>query len=347
VKLESLVPGERGAPNWLAPDAVERWNLIWADYTLEDAAHGSEFRAIERALPQAFAPHEAGTSYLLRSFKPHEADHVVAFHVEALDDHGCTLTWRTLDTRATPGEWRGSYTPSRHPALDEVVPAWLTAMDLVGLEGFIASLRAIAGERLFEVPGALRERYLATLGPDDTSLAPSTGFARILQRGEWDALVPETDFGAYYSFVRRSNSWDDVPELGLEQDLLWSGLSGHSIGLIVDLGIVPFAELGAVMGGAEPAHITEATREALAFLHLVQLAPRDPETGRYVSPEDQERIQAFELDRGTSALVGHTYAMRSAVRGSHDHLVVFTLIGEDESGYSLAWRIVQTWPAPR
>lgn len=347
VGLESLVPGERRPPTWLTPEAVERWNLIWADYTLEDAAHGSDFRTIERALPQSFKPQEVGTSYLLRSFKPHETDHVVAFRVETLDDHGCTLTWRVLETRAIPGEWRGSYAPSRHPALDEVVPAWLTAMDLAGLEDYIASLRTIAGERLFEVPAALQERYLAILGPDNASFAPSTGFARILQRGEWDALAPETDFGAYYSFVRRSNSWDDEPEIGLEQDRLWSGLSGRNIGLIIDLGIVPFAELSAVMGGAAPAHIGEATREALAFLHLVQLAPRDPETGRTVSPEDQERIEALELDRGVAALVGHTYALRSAVSGSHDHLVVFTLIGEDESGFSLAWRIVQTWPAPK
>lgn len=168
------------------------------------------------------------------------------------------------------------------------------------------------------------------------------GFARILQRHEWVPLVRERGGGAYWSFLERSNSYDDTPELGLQYRWYRSGFAGGERGLILDLGPIPEDRLGAVLSGSPPADLEGRRLDAWNFLHDVRASV---ESGRRaLSPADDERAAQLGFDRRpVPANVGHTYLLRAVAFQNHDHLVAFTVIGEDEAGHSLAWRILRSW----
>ena len=69
--------------------------------------------------------------------------------------------------------------------------------------------------------------------------------ARILPRGRFDALIERRGGGAYWSFVKRDNSYDKEPDLELQQGMFMSGFYGGNEGRLLDLGEMPLEDVEA------------------------------------------------------------------------------------------------------
>jgi len=333
-------------PHWLDEEATDSWSVLWQDIAAEDAAHDSAFRQKNKALRRSIKPSKTPQSYLLRMHSPRQHDHLVAFRTLEVDELGCTIAWRILHTWPVPGDRQSGYVAPDPFADIPPAPEWIDALSLEEQLAFLAELREQAGSVLFEIPEDLRERYLSIVEQDAGSFAVKGGFVRILERGKWDPLVRVDGGGAYYSFQKRSHSYQEEPDLGLEQNRFKSGFYGGTRGFVLDLGEVPFEQLGAVMAGSMPAGLGEQGRESWKFLSEVRPASGDAARGRHgiLSEADAEHAAALGLDGRTPAITGHSYLVRSIMLRQHDHLVVFTVIGEGEGGYTLAWRILHSWP---
>jgi hypothetical protein len=86
-------------------------------------------------------------------------------------------------------------------------------------------------------------------------------------------------------------------------------------------------------------------REAANFLGQVR-AELAADGRRQISPEDLRLAEELGISDYVRAFAGHTYLLRSVLFDSHDHLVVFTVIDEDESGLSLVYNVLQSWTVP-
>ena len=135
---------------------------------------------------------------------------------------------------------------------------------------------------------------LQVVGESLDSFAEKSGFARILQRGRWDSLVEARGGGAFYSFLTRSNSFDDKPELTLGYDRYTPG-PGSGDGFLLDLGEIPFDQLGAVMSGNAPSGLGERERETWDFLWSVRATVQDSGR-RALSQADAERAEDYEVE---------------------------------------------------
>ncbi len=112
--------------------------------------------------------------------------------------------------------------------------------------------------------------------------------------------------------------------------------------LLLDVGEVAFERLGAVMSGEMPSGLSERQRDAW---DLVSILRSTFEGGwRVLTEHDAKRAEELGLGSTVGELAGHTYLLRTALSGDHDDLVAFTAIGEDETGISIAWRVLRSWP---
>lgn len=347
VALADLPAAVRPLPAGRGGEAAEAWDALWQDLSLDDAAHGSAFRERSARYRRPLVPTSVSSTFLLRAYSPDEHDHLVAFRPLAFDETGCTLAWRVLRTWPVPGAKRPAFDRARDEHQDVPAgPSWLAEAPLEELGELMDLVRERARPALLDVPPALVERYAAVIRQEPSSFAQEDGFARILARGRWDPLVAERGGGAYWSFLARSNSYDEAPELGLEQDRFHSGFAGNQEGLLLDLGAVSFEELPALVRGTPPAALGAREREAWDFLWTVRATvdETDPRDGRRLRDEDRARARGLGLLAGVPAVAGHSYLLRSVLFPTHDHLVVFTVVGEDEAGKTLAWRILRSWP---
>ncbi len=347
VALAELPTAPRPRPAALAGDAAEAWDTLWQDLSLDDAAHGSAFRERTERYRRRIVPTDRTGVLLLRVLSPGEHDHLVAFRPLVFDETGCTLAWRVLRTWPVPGAKRMPFDRTRDEHQDVPPgPSWLAETPLEELGALMDLVRERARPALFDVPPALVERYAAVIGQEPASFAQEEGFARILARGRWDPLVAARGGGAYWSFLARSNSYDEAPELGLEQQRFSSGFAGNEQGLLLDLGAVSFEELPALVRGTPPAALGAREREAWDFLWTVRAVvdETDRGDGRRLRDADRERASELGLLARVPAVAGHSYLLRSVLFPTHDHLVVFTVIGEDDAGKTLAWRILRSWP---
>jgi|GEM_PF-6591228 len=357
VDLERLTPNDRSVPTWLDPDEHELWELAWADRAWEEAEHSSPFKQRLRSLRETRSDNmrppvrRVGEAFLVRTVQQFTEDRVVAMRCLALDEYGATFAWRELEQRPRPGTSGGASTRPE-PRFEDTppAPAWMAALGVEDLIAFLDRVRRVARPKLFEVDDAVRARFDEIVADDGASFAKRYGFTRLLHREQWRALVEEVNEGPFYSFLNRSHSLRDRTEIVLQPGPgLSPGAQGpRRSGLILDLGEVPFAELAVVMGGAPPSTADERLRETYAFLRDVCGGPIEgPRRERSLDEADAARIDELELDRTVPAILGHTYAMRTLLYDTHDHLVVFTLVDEDPSGFSLAWRIAESRPVPR
>jgi RNA polymerase sigma-70 factor (ECF subfamily) len=341
VPLETLTT-EQGPPPpvEVAPRANAGWDLFWADYDDKDRERAwtdTRFQTLRSPLE----PSKPGTSYLLRSYEEEEYSHLVGFRVLGFDEYGCTIAWRILKRWPVPGSRGRSNHSEEHPEI-AAGPAWLNDLSLEQLVEMIEHIRQRARVILLEVPKAVEERYHALTEARPRSFGDMGGFARILPRSEWNQIIDLREGGAYFSFRTRSNEYGGDSDIELQGDRFGSGFAGHDKGYLVDLGVFPFEQLSAVMGGELPDSAGAREREALKLLRTMRSRIEDD---RRVLPEEvAERLTELGIEDGVRAQLGHTYALRTALYDSHDHLVVFTVIADDGAGLTLAWRVIEIWP---
>jgi beta-lactamase regulating signal transducer with metallopeptidase domain len=258
------------------------------------AASGLQARDVGRAVAVA------GHSYLLRSILPGEHDLLAAFTLVQVQPESIVLVGRILKTWpiAEP-VW-----PTRPVAAwsSEGAPAWLIRLDDASLVALQSQLAALVETRL--------------LGKPADAAAPAakdSGTARILQSGRYSGLMRVRGDGAYFSFVTRSNSYDEEPDLEWNQKQFTTGFYGSNDGSFLDLGDTPLADVEAAK---LPANLVGAPQEA----------------GGRVNRSNEVR-----------AAVGHTYVLRSVLKDEHDVLAAFRPLQQDDYGMTIDWRVLHRY----
>jgi hypothetical protein len=166
-------------------------------------------------------------------------------------------------------------------------------------------------------------------------LQRDTGLARLLPREKYQEKLTFRGGGAYYSFTRGSNSYDRDPQIGLEQESLFTGLPGAGFGFLTSLGDVPLEALTVDHPGV---------RYLAAFV-----APTLEPDAR----EQQRRIGRGFLESGhhyrqqLPVVVNHTYVLRSIGYGRFDVLVAFRVVRKDtDESVTLLWKKLKEFPTP-
>jgi hypothetical protein len=142
--------------------------------------------------------------------------------------------------------------------------------------------------------------------------------------------------GAYYSFIRTSNSYDSYPQIGLERGEFLTSFAGADFGYITDLGDVPIETLT-----LEHA----AVRDLAAFI-----TPNAEPDARVEQRKSGQGVSVGNhvYKRGAGAAIGHSYVLRSVIYDNSDTLVAVRVVKQDDDGsLILLWRILNRFPSPQ
>ena len=196
-----------------------------------------------------------------------------------------------------------------------------------------AALRKSAGARLLAVPPAVSERYRDVLKDE------RAGLCRILERGRFEHVVEVRGGGAYWSFARRSNSYDEEPDVELQQGHYSTSFYGGTDGWVLDLGPGRLEQWTSATAEPPPPSLSEADAARWRILWRPAHTTRD-------GFDAAIRTAAHEagLTDRAEAKDGHLYALRAILPGEHDHLVLFERADHDDFGHTLAFHVLQSWP---
>lgn len=349
IPLDELPDHGRSYPSTLPTELEETWNLLWGEITMADAQNGSAFKEANRDLAAQVSCPRVPWTFLLRSIRPGEHDLLVAFRAVACDERGYTVVWRVLQDHGVPGGTKRGQPPrtGEHAEVPRG-PRWMQQMGLPELLSALDAVRSHARDRgLLEVPAKLLRRYEAMVS-DAGGSGQSAGVARVLYRHRLNALFRGRDDAAsYYSFISRRNSLDDESELLLQpgsggEEFAYTCLANTA--LLLDFGRLPRGRaLALSKGQAAPAE----SQEAWDFLRNLEWST-DKNGRPFLSAESLGHAEELGLAGQLSAELGHTYALRSLkYLAKNDHLVVFTVVDDDDWGQTIAWRVVQSWPVTK
>lgn len=161
---------------------------------------------------------------------------------------------------------------------------------------------------------------------------------KILPRGMFEYEKNELSVrggGAYYSFVKRSHSYNDIPQIELQKNNLLVGFYGANFGFITDLGETPLSEI---------------SRESPAVNFLINYQP--PNDERTARNEFYKIGRGFEVDgvkykRTLPAVVGHTYLLRAISFGEADVLVALKVHRKNADGSLIIfWKLIEDFEKP-
>lgn len=285
---------------------------------LSDICRGEGLRRPGRSLATA------GHTYLLRAILSDEHDVLVTFTVTDQDAESVLLVYRVLKT--FPMKRTSTLYPPVGPRLSETQD-WIAELDLPALRKLKAETESVVEHRLFGIPDDLRLEHTTTLALEDS------GIARILERSH-KAITWIRGHGAYYSFTRRSHSYDDAPDLELNQGNFSSGFSGGNTGALLDLG--PVALTG-VTRTRRPAWLDEDQVGTWGLLTTTVASRTEADVDAWIGDIRDLKIH------GVPAVVGHTYLLRSVMPDDHDVLVAFRTVAADEYGMTFVWKQLERW----
>lgn len=140
--------------------------------------------------------------------------------------------------------------------------------------------------------------------------------------------------GAYYSFIKESHSYNDIPQISLEQNQLLVGFYGASYGFLTDLGSIDLAKI-------------DAKHKSVVFLANYR-PPLDEPRARI----EQTRARGFEFEsisykNRLPAIVGNSYVLRAVSYDEADTLVAFKIHRKDTDGSLIIfWRLLENFEKP-
>jgi hypothetical protein len=176
------------------------------------------------------------------------------------------------------------------------------------------------------------EQNVLSVEKTDEEAAKSGGLGvfRILPRetygNNWSAI---RGGGAYYSFSKKSHSYDETPQIELQQNNLSVGFAGADYGFISDLG---------------ETKLESADREMEAVRILFEYKPPTLESLARTEKTNSISFQNGEVkfQRSIPAIVGHTYVLRAISFERADVLVAFTIDRKDSDGSLIIfWKLIQ------
>lgn len=379
IELSSVPSNARSVPPGLDPLGVIAWQAAWRPLderawseslfvqdglrTLADEALaenridqvGWEELVHERDLrgPRAVEGHV----YLVRSISSNEHDVVVALQTLHVDDEGCTIAWRLLDSRPVPSP----RTPWKPAMLSEELPpppADLVAMTQPQLRAEIDRLGSLSDRALFErFSPEVEERFGELRERSDAGLIRLIGYL-----GPWSEASKGRRGGGSYSFGERRHAGrnDELNVQGMSGGWTFSAaVGGYGCSALLDLGEIDPSQLDANA-------IVRMKGDAGALLVEREFARRpeelpisDPECAKAsqelmrvegdASAAFKTRLRELGASDRAPVVLGHTYALRAVHFGKTDLLVLVHVAGIDDYGVVLAYRILRELPldAPR
>lgn len=181
----------------------------------------------------------------------------------------------------------------------------------------------------------------AVLQPDGYSLSEAKRMGvevfKILPRGTYenpkdsykddDNPIGIRQGGAYYSFSTHSHSYNQTPQLGLDDGKLLTGFAGLDYGLLSDLGSVSLSDIG------------PQSSELKSFLTY--------QPPQLVSEIRNEQKKYLEYHMLLPALVGHTYILRAISYDKADTLVAFNVFSKgDDGSLTVIWKPIREFEKP-
>ena len=178
--------------------------------------------------------------------------------------------------------------------------------------------------------------------PDPPDIAEAEGKGvqafKLLPRGMFDYEKNELSVrggGAYYSFVKNSHSYNDIPQIEFQKNNLLVGFYGANYGFIADLGEKPLSEI---------------SRESQVVSFLINYQP--PNNERAARSEFYKIGRGFEVNgvkyqRMLPAVTGNTYLLRAVSFGEADVLVAFKIQRKDADGSLIIfWKLIENFEKP-
>jgi hypothetical protein len=158
---------------------------------------------------------------------------------------------------------------------------------------------------------------------------------RLLPREKYDKDVFKIrGGGAFYSFTKQSHSYDDIPQISLEQNYLSVGFAGANYGFMTDLGEIPLSK------------INDST-SAAGF--LVKYAPPEKLSEARI---EQVKARSFEFEKQSyknrfPVKVGNTYLLRAINYSEADTLVALKIFRKDfDDSLIIFWKTIKDFEKP-
>lgn len=158
---------------------------------------------------------------------------------------------------------------------------------------------------------------------------------RILNRGRFKNELGVRGGGAYFSFVTKSNDYDHVPNIELQQWKFSSGFAGSDFGLVKVLGVESLAKAG-LNNVPDLLKLPAQQFYKLGRDHWRQLWQQQNRRSAQGPPEPAN----------PPADVGKVYVVRSVLWRDADVLAAFQILARDEFGVTFAWKILRSFPNP-
>ncbi len=148
-------------------------------------------------------------------------------------------------------------------------------------------------------------------------------------------FVPIKGNGAYYSFTKRRNDFDEWADIALRKGVLVTGIADYSLGGIAHLGNIPLDTLNLETPGVE---------------YLAKMSPP-------VTFEDAKRQfnllsqgigeDGFIYKSSVPNSVDSTYILRSVKYKRYDALIAFRIVRQDADGnLTILWKELKTFRVP-
>jgi len=157
---------------------------------------------------------------------------------------------------------------------------------------------------------------------------------RLNPREKYDRKLLIQGGGSYYSFTKNSHNYQDIAQIGLEQNNLKVGFAGADYGFITDLGEIPLAEV---------------SKEILDVSFLANYKP--PLNISEIRIE-QRKARNYEANgiiykSRMPAVVGHTYVLRAITFDRADVLIALKVHRKDADGSLIIfWKIIEVFEVP-
>lgn len=197
---------------------------------------------------------------------------------------------------------------------------------------------AANGQNKLNSENSLAKNILSPL-EQDISEAKRQGFEvfKILPRGKYSYEGNEIAVrsgGAYYSFVKKSHSYDETPQMELQKDNLLVGFAGADYGFIADLCEISLT------------NITEGIAE-VDFLINYKPPTNEPEVRIEQRKADNYEAKNVSYKNYIPAVVGHSYVLRSINFREADTLVALKVYRKDADGSLIIfWKTIKNFEKP-
>ncbi len=184
--------------------------------------------------------------------------------------------------------------------------------------------------------GETLEKAILSLTNEDINIASTQELKifRLLPREKYDTNIFKVrGGGSYYSFTKQSHSYNDTPQISLEQNYLGVGFAGADYGFIADLGKLSLDSV-------------EQTAEA-KFLFDYTPPKFEPEIRVEERRSRDYTENEINFKNRVPVTVGNIYLLRAISFREADTMVAFKIHRQDADGSLIIfWKLLRNFERP-